>query len=269
GEERGKHERDDDPAEHDGPRRSRQLRALLELLAASFLPTFGLSGPLWEHLTLDNYRSVLGSPQIAESIVNSFEIGTASATVVMVIAAVVAWLLVRSRIRGVGVLDQLASLPLVLPGVVLGIAVLVLYIRSPIPFYGTIWILVIAFVIAYLPFGLRYAHPGVLGIHPELEESAQLSGAPWPVMFRRVVVPLVLPALFAGWVFVFLLSVRELSAAALLYTQTSPVIATTMLDLWGNGNINEVTAFGTIVATLSIAVALITYRISRRFGLRV
>jgi iron(III) transport system permease protein len=247
---------------------SLQFLPILFIAGASFLPTFGLSGPLWEHVTLANYGTVLASPQILLSLQNSFLIGILSATVVMAVTAVVAWVIVRSRMRAGALLDQLASLPLVLPGVVLGIAVLVLYIRSPIPVYGTIWILVIAYVTTYLPYGLRYAHPGVLRIHPELEESAQLSGAGWLGTFRRVVVPLILPALFAGWIFVFLISVRELSVAALLYTPRSPVIATTMLDLWRNGSVNQVTAFGTIVALVSITFAVITYRLSRRFGLQ-
>lgn len=245
-----------------------QFLPILAVLTASFLPTFGLGGAPWEHLTLANYERVITDPQILQSLGNSFAIGVASATIVMLVTAVVAWVMVRSRLRARGLLDQIASLPLVLPGVVLGIAVLVLWIRSPIPVYGTIWILVIAYVTTYLPYGLRYAHPGILRIHPELEESAQLSGAGWLGTFRRVVVPLVLPALFAGWIFVFLISIRELSVAALLYTPRSPVIATTMLDLWRNGSVNQVTAFGTLVAMVSITFALVSYRISRRFGLQ-
>ena len=245
-----------------------QFLPILAVLSASFIPTFGLVGAPWENLTLANYERIARDPQVLQSLANSFTIGIASATIVMAITAVVAWVIVRGRIRAGGLLDQLASLPLVLPGVVLGIAVLVLWIRSPIPVYGTIWILVIAYMTTYLPYGLRYAHPGMLRIHPELEESAQLSGSSWIGTFRRVVIPLLLPALFAGWVFVFLISIRELSVAALLYTPRSPVIATTMLDLWRNGNVNQVTAFGTVVAAISITFSLVTYRISRRFGLQ-
>lgn len=245
-----------------------QFLPILAIASASLIPSFGLPGAPWDHLTLSNYQRVTSDPQILQSISDSFEIGIVSATAVMAIAAVVAWVIVRARFRARALLDQLGSLPLVLPGVVLGIAVLVLYLRSPIPVYGTIWILVIAYVTTYLPYGLRYAHPGILRIHPELEESAELSGSGWARTFGRVVVPLLLPALFAGWVFVFLISVRELSVAALLYTPRSPVIATTMLDLWNNGSVNQVTALGTLVALLSIAIAIVTYRVSARFGLQ-
>jgi iron(III) transport system permease protein len=148
------------------------------------------------------------------------------------------------------------------------LAVLILYVRSPVPVYGTIWILVIAYVTGFLPYGLRYAHPGLLQIAPELEESGQMSGARWAHVFRKIVIPLMMPALFAAWVFVFLISLRELSAAALLYTAQTPVIATKMLDLWQNGNVNQVSAFGSIVSVLSITLALVAYRVVRRQGVR-
>jgi iron(III) transport system permease protein len=151
---------------------------------------------------------------------------------------------------------------------VLGIAILTLYLRSPIPVYGTIWILVIAYCTSYLPYGLRYSHPALLQIHAELEESAQLSGANWLQVFSRIVIPLLIPALFAGWIFVFLISLRELAVAALVSTPKSPVIATTMLDLWANGNVNQVSAYGALVATFSIFFAILAYRFSRRFGLQ-
>ncbi|HLG74348.1 MAG TPA: iron ABC transporter permease [Chloroflexota bacterium] len=240
-----------------------QFLPVIELVAASFLRSLGSM-----QLTFGNYTLVLTSPAIIQSLVNSFLIAAVSATVVVVLASVVAWCMVRGRVPGRGLLDQLASLPLVFSGVVLGLAVLILYVRSPIPVYGTIWILVIAYVTAFLPYGLRYAHPGLLQIAPELEESGQMSGGQWLQVFRKIVVPLLIPALFAAWVFVFLISLRELSAAALLYTAQSPVIATKMLDLWQNGNVNQVSAFGSIVAAISITMAIAAYQVVRRQGLR-
>jgi iron(III) transport system permease protein len=240
-----------------------QFMPVVELVAASFLKSLGTN-----QLTTGNYTLVLGSPAIIQSLVNSLTIAALSATIVVLLAAVVAWCMVRSRVQFRGVLDQLASLPLVFSGVVLGLAVLILYVRSPIPVYGTIWILVIAYVTGFLPYGLRYAHPGLLQIAPELEESGQVSGARWALVFRKIVIPLLVPALFAAWVFVFLISLRELSAAALLYTAQTPVIATKMLDLWQNGNVNQVSAFGSIVSAISITLAIAAYRFVRRQGVR-
>jgi iron(III) transport system permease protein len=240
-----------------------QFMPVIELVAASFLRSLGTV-----QLTTGNYSLVLGSPAILQSLLNSLIIATVSATLVVLLAAVVAWCMVRAQVQFRGLLDQLASLPLVFSGVILGLAVLILYVRSPVPVYGTIWILVIAYVTGFLPYGLRYAHPGLLQIAPELEESGQMSGARWAHVFRKIVIPLMMPALFAAWVFVFLISLRELSAAALLYTAQTPVIATKMLDLWQNGNVNQVSAFGSIVSVLSITLALVAYRVVRRQGVR-
>lgn len=246
-----------------------QLLPVAYLAYASLLGNLSSGSPFQQALTLSNYATVLQSPQTLLSLGDSLAIAFVSATLVVVIAAVAAWVLVRTRIRGRALLDQLIGLPLVFPGVVMGIAILVLYLRSPIPVYGTIWIFVIAYLTSFLPYGMRYAHPGMLQIHPELEESAHLSGAGWASTFRRVLGPLLLPALAAAWIFVFLLSLRELSVAALLYTATTPVLATTLLDLWQNGNLNQVAAFGALISILSIVVASAAYRLTGRRGLHV
>lgn len=245
-----------------------QLLPVAYLVYASFLPSLELGASPFDALTLRNYRTVLANGDVLASVRNSAFVGAVAATAVVAIAALVAWAMTRSRVRAKPLLDQLASVPLVFPGIVLGIAVLGLYIRSPIPIYGTIWILVLAYVIGYLPYGLRYVHPGLLRIHADLEESARASGAGWGAAFGRVVLPLLRPALVAGWTFVFLISVRELSIAALLWTPRTPVVATTMLDLWTNGNTNQVAAFGAIVALLSMAAAVALARIGSRWGVQ-
>jgi len=247
---------------------SLQFLPVAYIVFASFLPSFGSRGSLWEQLTLNNYAIVFRNSAILLSVQNSLAIGVISATTVVLITALAAWVMVRTRIRSRAVLDQVASLPLVIPGVVLGVAILTLYLRSPLPIYGSIWILVVAYATSYLPYAIRYAHPALLQIHPELEESAQLGGANWGHVFGRIVIPLLLPAMFAGWIFVFLISLRELAVAALISTPKSPVIATMMLELWQNGNVNQVSAFGALVALLSIVLAVVTYRFSRRWGLR-
>ena len=116
---------------------------------------------------------------------------------------------------------------------------------------------------------MRYSYPGLLQIHPELEESAHASGASWWRTFTHIVVPLLFPALFGGWIFIFLVTVRELSIAALLYTPQSQVIATTILDLWVNGNTSQLSAFAMVVVGVMVPIALLLYRLSRRMGVRV
>jgi iron(III) transport system permease protein len=156
----------------------------------------------------------------------------------------------------------------VLPGIVLGIAVLRTYLTVPIPIYGTVWIIVVAYVTRYTPFGIRFGEAGLLQIHHELEESARLSGAAFGTVLRRVVVPLMAPALASAWIYVFLLSVKELSLAMLIYGPQSRVVSVTMFELWGNGQVTELAAFCVTITALFVAIGLGFYRLSRRYGIQ-
>jgi iron(III) transport system permease protein len=150
----------------------------------------------------------------------------------------------------------------------MSLGVLMAYLRLPVPVYGTVWILVLAYIPTFAPFAMRYLAPALLHIHRDLEDSAYMSGAPPLATFQRVLAPLLRPALVGAWIFVFMVSVRELSVAALLYTPHSPVVATQMLDMWTNGNANQLSAFGTVVALVSIGVAAVVFRATRRFGIQ-
>src|ERR1700746_486287 len=111
-------------------------------------------------------------------------------------------MVVRSRIPGRWLLDNLASLPLVFPGLVLGLAIMVCYLYVDIGVYGTLWIMFIAYVTRVLPYGMRYSLASMLQIHKELEESAAMSGAAVSEPFRRIVLPLLKPGLLAGFIYV-------------------------------------------------------------------
>jgi iron(III) transport system permease protein len=245
-----------------------QLLPVLALAAVSVSRSTSTAGTFWTSLTLEHYGAVLGSPALLASFRNSLLIGVFAATGAVVLSVLVAWLMARTRIPGRAVLDQLASVPMAFPGVVLGVAFLQTYLALPIPIYGTIWLLVVAFAVSFLPYAMRYSYPGILQIHPELEESAQTSGASWWRTFVRIVIPLLFPALFGGWIFIFLITVRELSIAALLYTQQSQVVATTILDLWVNGSTSQLSAFAMVVIGVMTPLAMLLYRLSRRFGVQ-
>ena len=137
-------------------------------------------------LTLDNYRAVLNSPRYVSLIVNTLMIAFASATAVMLITAVSAWLTVR-KAPGSRILDHLGTAPLVFPGIVLGVGVMQFFLNVPIGIYGTIWIIVWAFIINYLPYGVRYSYAGMIQLHRELEEAAAAAGATPLTGFRRIV----------------------------------------------------------------------------------
>lgn len=243
---------------------------LTMLLWASLLPFYQApSASALGVLTLFNYHRAFQNSNVVNSLQNSLVIGIVSATAVTLLALFAAWVVLRTRIRWRWLIENLGTLPLVFPGVVLGIAILRTYLTLPIPVYGTIWIIVIAYVARYIPYGLRFSEAGLLQINRELEESGQISGASFLTTLRRIVVPLMMPALFGSWIYVYLLSVKELSVAVLLYGPQSQVISVTIWELWQGGQITELAAFCVVITVFFVAFGLFFHRFSRQHELRV
>lgn len=243
---------------------------LIVLIWCSLLPYYMKpSLEAFSTLTLHNYVAAFQSTNVLDSLKNSLFISLSTSTFTMLLTAVIAWLVVRTTIRGKLILDHMASFTLVFPSVVLGVALLVTYLTLPLPVYGTIWILVVAYITRYIPYGIRYCYPGLLQINKELEESAQMSGAPWGTVFRKIVIPLMMPSLFAGWIYIFLLSVRELTVALLLYSPRSQVISVTIFEMWDFGKTSELAAFSVSVSLILVLIAALLQKASRRYGLRV
>lgn len=218
--------------------------------------------------TADNYGAALAFPNVQAAIRTSVTAALVSATLVALLALLAAWAISRSQSRLGGFVDFLASIPLVFPGIVLGLAIMQLFIRSPLPMYGTVGILIFAFVVRYLPYGMRYAHPAILSIHPELEEGARVSGATTPTVLWRIILPLALPSIAALWLYVVLISVRELSMSVMLSGAQTPVISLAILDLWQNGQITVVSAFSIMLVLVLTALATVFLQLSRRYGFR-
>lgn len=219
-------------------------------------------------LTLNNYVTAFADSGIIRSIMNSLTVSITSASGAIAITFFAAWLIVRASMKARWVLDQMAMLPLVFPGIVMGIAILKMYLILPIPVYGTIWILVLAFTARYLPYGIRFSHSALLGLHKELEEGALAAGASWFQMVRHVVVPLMMPALLAGWIYIFLITFKELSIALLLYSPGSQVVAVTIWELWDNGHVGELAAFSLVITVGTVIVGSIFLSIGHRYGLQ-
>jgi iron(III) transport system permease protein len=219
-------------------------------------------------LTLDPYRFVVAFPTIARAALNSIVLAVATATVIMLVTSVIAWVVVRTRIRGRGLLDALASVPVAFPGLVLGLAVMVFYLHVDIGIYGTLWILFVAYVTRFLPYGIRYNSASMLAIHRELEESAAMSGASWWTTFRMIVLPLLRPGLVAGWIYIAIVSVRELSSSILLYGPGSEVLAIVIWELWENGQYVELSALGVLMMLALLALTLVAQRLGGFFGAR-
>lgn len=217
----------------------------------------------FQTLTLKNYVVVVSDPYYLGLALNTIFVAGVAATVVVALTALGAWFSVR-RWPGSQLVEQLASLPIIFPGIVLGVAMIQLALRTPFGLYGSIWLIAIAFIIRYMPYGMRYAQPGVMQIHRELEEAAGVSGATQPSIFRRIVLPLLSPALIAGWLFIFLLAAKELSIAVLLAGTNSKTIAVAMFDQWTNGQPGEVAALGIIWTILMSCCAGVMIFLTRK-----
>jgi iron(III) transport system permease protein len=239
------------------------LVPMLMLVWVSLLPFFQpVSAAAFKLISLNNYRTVLASDHV-ELLINTMLVAVATATIAVTLTFLAAWIAVR-RAPGGWLVDRLATIPLVFPGLILGIAVMQVFLRIPIPLYGTIGILIWAFVINYLPYGMRYASSGMLQIHRELEEAAAICGASPLTRLRRIVAPLLAPALMAGWLFIFLMAARVLSLAILLAGPRSQTMAVAMFDLWGNGQGTELAALGLMWSMMMGVIAVVFYFLARR-----
>jgi iron(III) transport system permease protein len=241
----------------------------LIILWASLLPFYMQpSIEAMSKFTLKNYITAIHFPKITDSIKNSILLGLGSASAVMALTLLASWLLVRTKMRGRWLLDLLTTLPLLFPGIVMGLAILRFYLFVPIPVYGTLWILLIAFVTRYIPYGIRYTHSGLLQLHKELEEAAYAAGASWSNCMRRIVLPLVTPSFLGGWAFIFLLSAKELSMSVLLVSPQTPVVSVAIFELWENAQVGELAAFGVIWTVILVSIAVVYYLFARRYGVQ-
>jgi len=226
------------------------------------------SAEAFRSMSLDNYRQLAEMNRATTALKNSLLLGVGTATLVMAVMAIAAWIVVRSRIPGRQLVDQLAFLPLVIPGLVLGLALSFVYLRSPLPIYGTLLILLIAYCTRYMPYGIRYSVTSMHQVARELEESAHVSGASWWQTFRRVLLPLLAPGLLAGWVYILVVSFRELSSSILLYSPGNEVLSILIFEQYENGQFTVLSALGVVMVLTLVILVTLAYRLGARIGLR-
>ena len=221
--------------------------------------------------TLENYRYILRYPIFLGAVRTSVVVSAMTATAVVGLTLVMAWMARRSASRFAWLLDALASAPIAIPSVIVGASILFTYLVIPLGVYDTIWILLIAYVTLSLPYGMRFASSGITQIHRELEEAAATSGAATRQIIGRVVLPLILPFLLAAWIYVFVLSVRELGASIFLVGPGTNVLGTISLTMWEEGgSYGAVAALGVLqILPLLIIVAALRWlesRVQRQTG---
>ncbi len=191
--------------------------------------------PVWQgeiipsNMTLHNYVKTLffWAPDhisaATNGIGNSLFLAFVGATIAMIMALIVSYMIHRTRGFGSRLLEFLCVVPIGFPGIVLAMGVLVTYIRTPI--YATIWILLLGYITRFFPYGQRNISSVMLAISEELDQSSRMSGASWFTTLRRITIPLLKPGIFAGWVLLFVIFLRELSISIILYTSGTETIS--------------------------------------------
>ena len=229
----------------------------------------GFSAAALKLVTLANHRDFLGNARVIGATEHSLVIAVTAATAVAVLALLVSWLTTRLKVPGAALLDALAFVPLAIPGVMIGVALVYLYIalNRIVPIYGTIWIIAVAYLTQYLPFGARTLGGVMVQIHPEIDEAALIAGAGQGGVLRRITVPLVWPAIAAVWIWVAAHALRELSSALMLQGRDNAVIPTLLWDYWSGGDPTH-TAAGGLWLTLVLVLFLALWQsLARRAGL--
>lgn len=228
-------------------------------------PFIGSTGPF----TWENYEFILHYPIFVDAVKTSVSLAAMSATIVVGLTFVMAWIALRAAPKSGWVLDSIAFTPIAMPHVIVGAAVLFAYLMLPIPVYNTIWILLIAYVTLYLPYGMRFISGGLTQIHKELEEVAEVSGARMRQVFFMILLPLLAPVLLAAWIYIFVLAVRELGASVFLIGPGTHVLGTISLTMWEEGgSYGAVSALGVlqIIPLIMIVAGLrwLELRVQRR-----
>jgi iron(III) transport system permease protein len=255
--------------------RTRWLLAALAwayVLAAVILPVatliwaalvrFITTDPRLMQFGFGHFRYVLFEyPKTYLALKNSLILGAASATCVCALGLAISWVVVRTRSVIRPWLDQISMFPLAMPSMVLALGLLWAYVGlKALPIYGTIWILLLAYVTHYLPFGVRAGSAALRQLHVELEDAARMTGASWSKTMRWIVLPLTRPTLIATWTLLFILAMQEVSSSILLYTSRTTVLAVAVFDLWEAGNVNALAALSVIQLAITFAALALLLR---------
>ena len=238
------------------------------LLWSSFIPYYGVpSMELMQKLTFANYHYILNYPLALTAFKNSFYLSVGSATLVMLLTSVIAWITVKTKLPGRSLLDTMTFIPIAMPGIVLGVSLIWVYLTLPIPIYGTLWVLLLAYMTKYIPYGIRAASASMIQINKELEEASLTAGGTWFQTFRKIILPLLMPGFTAGWIYISIIALRELSTSILLYSYNSTVLSIMAFDLWEGGQYTYVCALGVMMVMLLVAMAAVARKLGAKIGI--
>lgn len=239
--------------------------APLGVLAAASFSRSWIEAPGPANFTLEHYRAALFEDQVAvRGIVNSFTLATSAAVLAAGLGLLIAYIDLRTTLRGRRLLDYLAILPLGLPGTVMAVAVILAFIRWPFMIYGTVWIMLVAYVARFVPLAVRSANATLRQIDPSLEEAARITGATWGQTITRILLPLSRSGLIVAFLLVFIPALGELSATILLYSSGLETIAVAIFRLNDLGQLEVVAALAVFTTVVILAVSLALHWLADR-----
>lgn len=221
------------------------------------------SEPLtWANLTWHNIDFVFFEFSATKAALhNTFVLGALTATLGTVLALVIAYLTARKLIWGHPLLGFLATAPVAIPGIVMGVGIFLSYTRPPLVLYGTLWILLLAYLTIELPAGYQQLRSAFHAIHPELEEASRVLGANRLQSLWQITAPLLRSGVIATWCFIFIGVIRELSAAIILFTANTKVVSTIIYDLNESGDLGAISVLGLTMLLVTFAVIILANRV--------
>jgi iron(III) transport system permease protein len=224
----------------------------------TFMRRFGRFG-IPEPWTLENWETVLGSRQLGDGLFNTIVLAVSTAIVAIFIFTILAYVIVNTRLRGRGVLDFFVWLPSMLPGVVVGLAYVILFLTVPFlrPLYGTVAILVIVTSLATITLSTQMVKSNLRQLGQELEEGSRSAGATWAYTARRIVFPLLAPTIAVVSILAFSSAARATGNVALLSTPTNRPLSVYQLNLMAEQRMETASVVGVIILTITVGVGLI------------
>jgi iron(III) transport system permease protein len=207
--------------------------------------------------TMENWQVFFTNPDLFDSFIRSMYLSTGGATLSVLMTAVIAYIIHRSKSPGRGVLEQVSVMPVGIPGIVMGLGMIWAYIQWPI--WASVWILVVAYLTLFMPYGVRALGANVVQIHGELEESSRVHGGSWLQTFRRIVLPLLRPGIYSTWILLFIIFLREISTAVLLTTHETRVLPVLIFEQWTDGELN-IMCTGALLLTMIMFVVISVFK---------
>ena len=212
----------------------------------------------WQH-----FIKMFDNPLTITSIVNSMKVGVITAIIGGVLSFAIGYTITRSRAPGRRTIDLVTTIPVAIPGLVIGVAYLWAWIGLPIGIYGTLWILALAFVARFLPDTVKALSTSLMQIHRELEEAAWICGKGTLGTIGTIILPLARPGVVAAMTLLFILAIRELGSSLFLYSSGTMVMAVQLLGYYEGGNIGITAAFSLVQMVLLGVLITLTNRLSR------